>query len=70
MIKVHVNEGPFFMGCVANYPRICMQSFDLRNCPKRDDLKLGGFGNPWIHPTPAVYNPEMWYYENPEAHGG
>ena len=68
MIKVHVNEGPFFMGCVANYPRICLQSLDLRNCPKREDLKLGGFGNPWIHPTPAVYNPEMWYYENPEDH--
>jgi len=68
MIKVHVNEGPFFMGCVANYPRICLQSLDLRNCPKHDDLTLGGFGNPWIHPTPAVYNPEMWYYENPEDH--
>ncbi|HUT18400.1 MAG TPA: ABC transporter substrate-binding protein [Anaerolineae bacterium] len=70
MMKIHVDEGPFFMGCVANYPRICLQSLDLRNCPKHDDLKLGGFGNPWIHPTPAVYNPEMWYYEDPEAHGG
>jgi peptide/nickel transport system substrate-binding protein len=70
MMKVHVNEGPFFQGCVANYPRICLQSMDLRNCPKREDLTLGGFGNPWIHPTPAVYNPEMWYYENPEDHGG
>ena len=68
MMKVHVNEGPFFQGCVANYPRICLQGLDLRNCPKHDDLALGGFGNPWIHPTPAVYNPEMWYYENPEDH--
>ncbi len=68
MIKVHVNYGPFFMGCVANYPRICLVSYDLRNVPYREDLKLGGFGNPWIHPTPAVYNPEMWYYENPDKH--
>ncbi len=69
MIKVHVNEGPFFMGCVANYPRICLVSLDMLNVPKHEELKLGGFGNPWIHPTPAVYNPEMWYYSNPDAHG-
>jgi len=68
MIKVHVNEGPFFMGCVANYPRICLVGLDMRNVPTHDELKLGGFGNPWIHPTPAVYNPEMWYYENPGDH--
>ena len=27
------------------------------NVPKKDDLALGGFTDPWIHPTPAVYDP-------------
>jgi len=68
IIKVHVDQGPFFMGVVANYPRIILFSTDLKNWPKREDLATGGFVNPWIHPTPAVYDPEAWYFENPEAH--
>jgi peptide/nickel transport system substrate-binding protein len=66
--KVHIEQGPFFMGVVANYPRIVLFSSDLKNWPKRADLAQGGFVNPWIHPTPAVYDPETWYFENPEAH--
>jgi len=29
---------------------------------------LGGFVNPWIIPSPAVYDPETWYWDNPDAH--
>ncbi len=68
MIKIHVDEGPFFMGSVANTPRIVIAHKELKNVPRREDLAQGGFVNPWIHPTPAVYDPEAYYWENPEAH--
>jgi peptide/nickel transport system substrate-binding protein len=68
IVKLHVADGPYFIGCVANYPRINLFSSDLKNWPKRADLAQGGFQNPWIHPVPAVYDPETWYFENPESH--
>jgi peptide/nickel transport system substrate-binding protein len=68
MIKIHVDQGPFFMGTVANYPRIVVNKTDLKNVPKREDLGLGGFGNPWIHPTPAVYDIETFYWADPTQH--
>jgi peptide/nickel transport system substrate-binding protein len=68
MIKIHVQEGPFFSGTVANTPRLVLVKKGLRNVPRREDLALGGFVNPWIHPTPAVYDPEAYYWEDPAAH--
>jgi peptide/nickel transport system substrate-binding protein len=73
MIKIHVDQGPFFMGTVANFPRIILVKEGLMNVPTRDDLAawgLGGFVNPWIHPTPAVYDPETWFFSNPDEHKG
>ena len=68
IIKIHVEEGPFYGGSVANPPRIVLVKKGLTNVPRRDDLALGGFMNPWIHPTPAVYEPETWYWTDPSAH--
>lgn len=68
MMKIHIEDGPFFMGVVANYPRVVLVSEDLRNVPYKEDLATGGFVNPWIIPYPAVLDPESWYFENPEAH--
>jgi peptide/nickel transport system substrate-binding protein len=68
MIKVHIEDGPFMHGSVANYPRIVLAHKDLRNVPRKENLALGGFVNPWIHPTPAVYDPEAYYWDNPEEH--
>ena len=68
MIKIHVTDGPFYQGTVANPPAIILVGQDLKNAPKREDLALGGFVGPWIHPTPAVYDPESWYFDNPDAH--
>ena len=68
MIKIHANEGPFWTGSVANAPTIVLVKKGLQNVPKRDDLALNGFVGPWIHPTPAVYDPETWYWDNPAAH--
>ncbi|MBI3973088.1 MAG: ABC transporter substrate-binding protein [Chloroflexi bacterium] len=68
LIKIHIQDGPFFSGTAANTPRVLAFNKGLRNVPKRDDLALHGFVNPWIHPTPAVYDPETWYWDNPAAH--
>ena len=68
MIKIHVEHGPFVQGNVANFPRPFVVKQGLTNVPKKEDLALGGFTDPWIHPTPAVYDPETWFWDNPDAH--
>ncbi|MGW5362799.1 ABC transporter substrate-binding protein [Actinopolymorpha pittospori] len=68
MVKVHVTDGPFYMGTVANTPQLVLVHKDLRNVPRRDNLALGGFVNPWQHPTPAVYDPETYFWSNPDEH--
>jgi len=68
MIKIHVDEGPFFSGVVANIPRMVLLKKDLKNVPRREDLATGGFVDNWSHPTPAVYDPETYFWENPDQH--
>jgi peptide/nickel transport system substrate-binding protein len=63
MWTIHEEQGPFFIGTVANYPRIIIASTKLDNVPTKEQLKLGGFVNPWIIPYPAVVNPETWYFK-------
>lgn len=70
MIKIHVEDGPFFMGCVANYPQLELVRNGLRNVPQREETMLGGLVNDWHHPTPAAYDPEAWYWEDPDEHAG
>jgi peptide/nickel transport system substrate-binding protein len=73
MMKVHVAEGPFFVGTINNPPRIILVKKGLMNVPTREDLLkegLGGFVNPWIIPSPSVYDPETWFWDDPAAHGG
>ena len=68
MIKIHVSDGPFMMGSVANYPQVMVIKTDLKNVPRKENLAQGGMVNPWIHPTPAVYDPECYFWDNPDAH--
>jgi peptide/nickel transport system substrate-binding protein len=73
LIKVHVSDGPFFSGTVNNTPRLVLVKHGLMNVPTHDDLgpKNGyqyGFVNPWIIPSPAVYDPETYYWDNPDQH--
>lgn len=63
MNDIHINDGPFFIGTVANPPRSIIVSKKLTNVPKREQLKLGGFVNPWIIPYPAVTNPETYSFK-------
>ena len=62
MLDIHY-ENLFYLGTVANYPRIIIVSNKLDNVPQKEQLKLGGFVNPWILPYPAVTNPETYYFK-------
>lgn len=63
MLDIHY-EQIFYLGTVANYPRIIIVGKNLDNVPKKEQLKLGGFVNPWIIPYPAVVNTETYYFKN------
>jgi peptide/nickel transport system substrate-binding protein len=63
MWQLHMDEGPFVIGTVANTPYPIIKSKKLTNIPTKEQLKLGGFTGPWIIPSPAVYNPETWSYK-------
>ncbi|GAB3401942.1 ABC transporter substrate-binding protein [Flindersiella endophytica] len=62
MLKVHIEEGPFFIGSVANYPRVELVKEGLRNIPTKEQTGNGGLVNDWHHPTPAAYDPESWFW--------
>jgi len=73
MIKIHISDGPFFSGTVANPPQVELIRQGLMNVPTRNDLGpqngyQNGFTNPWIIPSPAVYDPETYFWDNPDQH--
>lgn len=68
MIKVHVKDGPYTIGTLANIPELVVKKTDLKNVPNKSNLALGGFADPWIHPTPAVYDPQTYYWDHPDQH--
>lgn len=68
MIDIHIDEGPFTIGTVANEPLPIIISNELLNVPAREELALNGFICPWIIPSPAITNPETYAFRNPEAH--
>jgi ABC-type transport system substrate-binding protein len=70
MVEIHASEGPFYMGVVGNYPVAELAHEDMRNVPRGENLALGGLVNPWHHPTPAAYDPEAYYWSNPQEHEG
>ncbi|HVX44844.1 MAG TPA: hypothetical protein VHC49_13210, partial [Mycobacteriales bacterium] len=68
IIKIHISDGPFFMGTIADYPQPVIHHNDLRNVPTRDNLAQHGVVNTWDLPCPAVYDPEAYFWSNPEQH--
>ena len=63
MNEIHMTDGPYFLGTVCNTPRPIIVSNKLTNVPQKEQLKLGGFVNPWIIPYPAVTNPETYSFK-------
>jgi peptide/nickel transport system substrate-binding protein len=58
IMKIHIEEGPFFIGCVANFPRVTVLKSDLQNVPARENLALNGLNGPGKFPCPASYDPD------------
>jgi peptide/nickel transport system substrate-binding protein len=68
IMKVHITDGPFFQGTVADYPQIELVREDLKNVPTRDQLPQHGYVNTWAYPVLAAYDMETWYFTDPSAH--
>ncbi|HEY8458030.1 MAG TPA: ABC transporter substrate-binding protein [Actinopolymorphaceae bacterium] len=69
MTRIHIEEGPFVQGTVANAPMVMLAHEELGNVPRKENLAQGGFVAPWIHPVPAVYDPETVFWRNPDKRG-
>lgn len=41
---------------------------DLSNVPQHEELALGGWVSPRVTPSPAVYDPEAYFWKNVENH--
>ena len=63
MIQIHIEEGPFFIGSVALFPRPVVFSNKMRNVPDGPDLPLGGYTDPWIMSYPAITNPAQYWFD-------
>ncbi|MGI8869734.1 MAG: ABC transporter substrate-binding protein [Mycobacteriales bacterium] len=68
IIKVHISDGPFFQGTAENFPQVVIAKKALQNVPRKESLAQGGYVNPWNHPTPAVYDPETFCWDDPSQH--
>jgi peptide/nickel transport system substrate-binding protein len=64
MMKVHLEEGPFWLGVVADLPRIVVAKNGLKNVPNHEEIPLGGWLGPWVVAQPgAITYPEQYYFE-------
>ncbi|MFZ0216642.1 MAG: ABC transporter substrate-binding protein, partial [Candidatus Dormiibacterota bacterium] len=68
IMKIHLSDGPFFSGCVSNYPLVHMRKTDMKNIPRRDQTWLGGFDGPWTIVPNGMYDPSTWYWSDPTKH--
>ncbi len=63
MIKIHIEDGPFMFGTIANYPIPVVVSNKMHNVPEGKDLAMGGFVKPWIMVYPGITNPAQYWLE-------
>jgi len=64
MIKIHINDGPFVIGTVANTPKIVIFKNNVGNVPTREQLGQGGFVNPWIMCYFGAIYPEQLFFKS------
>jgi peptide/nickel transport system substrate-binding protein len=60
MIRIHIEHGPFIIGTAGNYYRVGVVSDRMKNVPRREDLPLGGYVNPWFGYEDTV-NPMQFF---------
>lgn len=63
IIRIHIEEGPFFIGTVANGPYIIPHLDTMGNIPSLEQLGQGGFIGPWIMSYFGALYPEQFYYK-------
>lgn len=63
IIRVHIEDGPFFIGTVANAPYIISWLDKVGNVPTKEQLGQGGFIGPWIMSYFGALYPEQFYYK-------
>jgi peptide/nickel transport system substrate-binding protein len=57
-VRVHVEEGPFFLAAVNDIPNLVVARPDMRNIP---DFAFTGS---WAQGAPGCTNPPMYFYDN------
>jgi len=63
MLEIHIENGPFFIGTVANYPAVGVVKDSMKNVPRKEDLATGGTVTPWCVPYIAIISPEQFYID-------
>jgi peptide/nickel transport system substrate-binding protein len=63
IIRVHIEDGPFFIGTVGNEVTIVSHLDKVGNWPTREQLGTGGFTGPWIMSYFGAVYPEQMYYK-------
>jgi len=64
IIQIHIEQGPFLLGGVADPPNIVIASNSLHNVPTREEIPNGGWLGPWVIGMPgAITYPEVYYLE-------
>jgi peptide/nickel transport system substrate-binding protein len=64
IIQIHIDDGPFLLGGVADPPNIVIVGAQVHNVPDRDQIPLGGWLGPWVIGMPgAITYPEVYYIE-------
>jgi peptide/nickel transport system substrate-binding protein len=64
IIRIHIEEGPFLLGVIADLPRIVIVGNKVRNVPGTEEIPLGGWLGPWVVAQPgAITYPEQYYLE-------
>ena len=56
-IRIHIEEGPFFIGIAGGFPMPAIANANLRNIP---DFGILG---PWAVGAPGNTNPEQYFFQ-------
>ena len=60
--RIHIDEGPFLLGGIADPPNIVIASNQFHNVPTSEDIPLGGWLGPWVLGMPgAMTYPEVYF---------
>jgi peptide/nickel transport system substrate-binding protein len=63
IVRIHIEEGPFFLGMIADPPVPWIVGDRMRNVPTTEELPFGGWGG-WVQARPGmIERPPLFYVE-------